>query len=315
MVDERIQRKLLTRQGLLARNLARRLIGNKVGDRVPGVADLAQDSGVGYGTVQEAMRLLDDVGAASFRRRGAQGTVLEEVNDEVLWELASAGALAGGLPLPYTRRYEGLATGLFTSLAGAGVPINLSFMRGGVPRLEALLAGGLDFAVTSVFTAEAFAEDNPDAIEVALRLGPGTYVSKHQTIFGDPRNERLEAGMRVGIDRDSVDQSRMTEMEIEEVDGEVELVPLTYTQLLRELEVGELDAAVWNSEDINGSRFKVVPLRSPKARDLSGSNTAAAVSVRADDDFTARILGTKLHAEQLLGVQQEVLDGTLVPRY
>lgn len=315
MINERIQRKVLTRQGFLARTLARRLIGKEAGDRVPGVADLAQDSGVGYGTVQEAMRLLEEAGAAKFRRRGAQGTVLEEVNDEVLWAMANAGALVGGLPLPYTRRYEGLATGLYTLLRGAGVPLNLSFMRGGVPRLEALMRGGLDFAVTSVFTAEAFLEENPGSVSVVLRLEPGTYVSEHRLIFGAPSKERLEPGMRVGIDLDSMDQARMTEMEIEEVEGEVELLPMTYTQLLRELDAGRLDAAVWNSEDINGSRFKIVPLRSRRANDLSGSNTAAALSVRTDDKFTERILSTKLLEERLLEVQRDVLDGTLVPRY
>lgn len=93
------------------------------------------------------------------------------------------------------------------------------------------------------------------------------------------------------------------------------MLPMTYTQVLNELEDGRLDAAVWNSEDVNGGGFKVVPLESPAARELSGTNTIATVSVRADDDFSARIVENKLDRSRLLDVQRAVLDGAMVPRY
>lgn len=310
-----MDRRLMTKQGYVARNLARRLIGVEVGARVPGVAELARESGVGYGTVQEAMRLLEDVGAASFRRRGAQGTVLEEARADALWFVANVGHFVGSLPMPYSRRYEGLATGLHSLLQEAGIPVSLSYMRGGIRRLEALLRGGSNFAITSLFTAEEFEEERSGALRVVLELGPGSYVTEHQVILADPTKDGIEPGMRVGIDRDSTDQARITEMEIGALEGDVRLMPMTYTQVLRELEAGRLDAAVWNSEDVNGTAFKVVPLRSPEARSLSGANTVAAISVRAGDEFSERVVRSKLDRRRLLGVQRAVLEGSELPRY
>jgi hypothetical protein len=104
-------------------------------------------------------------------------------------------------------------------------------------------------------------------------------------------------------------------MELEYFDGEVRLLPMTYTHILRELEARRLDAAVWNAEDVNGEGFNVVPLTSPKARELSGANTVAAISVRAEDEFSARIVSKKLERERLLGIQRAVLRGDELPRY
>jgi len=314
-MEQQIDQKLLTKQGYLARVLARRLIGASAEERIPGVAEWAKDYRVGYGTVQEAMRLLEETGAVRFRRRGAQGTVVEAVRDDVLWYVANVGHLVGSLPLPYSRRYEGLATGLYMLLSEAGIPTSLSYIRGGARRLEALLRGGANFAVTSLFTTEVFLAKHPGALNVVMDLGPRTYVTEHRLILADTAKRGLEPGMRVGIDRDSPDQAVITEMELEDFEGDVRLLPMTYTHILRELEAGRLDAAVWNAEDVNGDRFNVVPLSSPKARELSGANTMAAISVRADDEFSARIVRKKLERDQLLKIQGAVLEGDELPRY
>ena len=76
-----------------------------------------------------------------------------------------------------------------------------------------------------------------------------------------------------------------------------------------------MDAAIWNAEDVNGEGFNVAPLASPKARELSGANTVAAISVRADDDLSARIVSKKLKRERLLAIQSAVLRGDELPRY
>jgi hypothetical protein len=312
---EQIDRKLLTKQGYLARVLARRLIGASAEERFPGVAELAKGHGVGYGTVQEALRLLEVTGAVRFRRRGAQGTLVEAAHDDLLWYVANAGHFIGSLPLPYSRRYEGLATGLYALLSEAGIPTSLSYVRGGARRLEALLQGGANFAVTSLFTVEVFRTEHPGSLNVVMDLGPRTYVTEHRLILADASKRGLEPGMRVGIDPDSPDQALITEMELEDFEGEVRLLPMTYTHILRELEDGRLDAAVWNAEDVNGDRFNLVPLSSPKARELSGANTVAAISVRADDEFSSRIVSKKLEPERLLEIQRAVLTGDELPRY
>lgn len=99
-------------------------------------------------------------------------------------------------------------------LTDSGIPTSLSYMRGGVRRLEALARGSTNFAITSLFTTRVFLDENPGGIEVVMDLGPSSYVVEHQLILADSERDGLEPGMKVGIDRDSADQARITEMEV-----------------------------------------------------------------------------------------------------
>ena len=109
---------------------------------------------LGRGTVQGALRLLEEMGAIRLESRGHLGTFLSRKDDQALWEIAGMSHVVGVMPLPYSRKYEGLATGLVEAFREINVPFNLAFMRGSTHRIDALQSGRYDFAVVSGLAAE-----------------------------------------------------------------------------------------------------------------------------------------------------------------
>jgi hypothetical protein len=285
------------------------------GERIPGVDSLAREHQVGFGTVQQAIELIQQAGAASFKRRGAQGTYLETIDWKTAWTVAGLPNIMGSLPLPYTKRYEGLATALYGLLAKDDTPTTLSYMRGATRRLEALLDGHADFALTSLFSAEHFRKNRSDAVAAVLALPAQTFVREHSLIFAEPKRRTVRAGDRIGVDPDSLDQMLITEMEVAEVAGDVTMVNLPYGHTTDALRRRQIDVAVWNSEEVSAQGLSIQPLRSRAARQLKGADTQAAVVARSDDLLTIRALTRSLSADDVLAIQREVLSGDRQARY
>lgn len=309
------ERSLLSRRGFVARQIMRQVMVLDEGDRIPGIDHFAHEYAVGFGTVRDALELIASAGAATFRRRGAQGTLLETLDWPVAWSLAGLPSVIGSLPLPYTKRYEGLATALHELLAQAGTPTTLSYMRGAARRLEAVANGHADFAVTSAFSADRFCRSSSDAVSIVLRLPVQTFVSEHGLVFGESLRTRIRPGDRVGVDRDSLDQTLLTDMETADLGDEITLVEMPYGHILDALSQGEIDVAVWNTEEIVTPEISVQPLHSAAARTLRGATTQAAIVVRADDQLTSCALTRGLDEDDIVQIQAAVLSGRRQARY
>jgi hypothetical protein len=306
---------LMSRRGFIARHMMRRVMVLDVGQRIPGIDSMANEYEVGFGTVQEAVELITRAGAATFSRHGAQGTLLDSLDWRVAWTVAGLPNLIGSLPLPYTKRYEGLATALHGLLAEAGTPTTLSYMRGGARRLEAVADGHADFAVTSLFSAERFRESTPDAVSTVISLPAQTFVREHGLVFAERSRKQVRPGDRMGVDRDSLDQMLLTEMEASDVAGEVTLVEMPYGHILDGLAQGEIDVAVWNPEEVSIPGLSIQPLRSAAAHDLAGADTQAVVVARSDDELTRRALTLCLCEDDVVAIQREVISGQRQARY
>ena len=306
---------LMSRRGFIARHIMRRVMVLDIGQRIPGVDSMANEYEVGFGTVQEAVELISRAGAATFSRHGAQGTVLDSLDWCVAWTVAGLPNLIGTLPLPYTKRYEGLATALHGLLAEAGTPTTLSYMRGAARRLEAVADGHADFAVTSQFSAERFRDSTSDAVTTVVSLPAESFVREHGLVFAERNRQRVLPGDRMGVDRDSLDQMLLTEMEASDVEGEVILVEMPYGHILDGLVQGEIDVAVWNPEEISAPGLSIQPLHSAAARELNGADTQAAVVARTDDELTRRALTLCLREDEVVAIQGDVISGKRQARY
>jgi hypothetical protein len=188
-------------------------------------------------------------------------------------------------------------------------------MRGASRRLEAVADGRADFAVTSLFAATRFRASTSEAVSVVCSLPPQTYVREHGLVFAARNRKRLRAGDRMGVDPDSLDQSLLTEMEASGVSGGVKFVDMPYGYLLEALSQGEIDAAVWNPEEITAPGLSVQPLHSKAARDLHGADTQASIVVREGDELTRHTLTRFLREDELVAIQREVLSGQRQARY
>ncbi|MET7640713.1 GntR family transcriptional regulator YhfZ [Streptomyces sp. NPDC005438] len=308
-----IDERLLTRNGLAARQLAATLLTHEENTRLPRLRDVAEQLGVGNGTVQAAFQLLEGVGAIRTVARGHLGTFLVEADRAVLWRLSGMGTLLAAMPLPYSRRYEGLATGLRTAFEQARTPFAVTFMRGAHDRVAALLEHKVDLVVLSRFAADRLMGQHP--LELVADLGPSTYVGAHGILVRrgvDP----VSHGLRVAVDRSSEDLELLTERAFA---GRPDLkwVEASYMQLPDLFARGEVDATVWNLDEVQGRMGEgvdVLPLSDEILGELSLRNARAAIVGRAED----RPLGVvrqALDPDLITGIQQAVLRGDLIPSY
>lgn len=313
--------RFLTRNGLTARKLAVLMLGQAPDTRLPRVRDLALELHVGNGTVQAALQLLEASGAIATQARGHLGTFLVRADRATLWRLSGLGTLLAAMPLPYSRRYEGLATGLRGAFEAAGTPFAITFMRGAGTRVGALLEGKVDLVVLSRFAADRLLDRHP--IELVADFGPATYVGAHGLLLR--RGADLEKpGLRVAVDCSSEDQTLLAERTFA---GRTDIawVDASYMQLRDLFLRDEVDATVWNVDEIQGRLgedvVEVVPLGDEVTRELSLRNSAAALVGRKDPEGAGSGGGVLaavrdgLDLSLVTGLQDEVVRGERIPSF
>src|SRR5690606_32741828 len=141
--------RFVTRSGRVAREIADHVLSMQTGQQLPTLAELAARYRVGVGTVQKALDMLRDEGCIEIEAHGQLGTFLRNANLTRLYQLVGSGVVVGVMPLPYSRRYEGLATGIRLAWKAEELPVLLSFHRGAEQRLRALASAHYDFVVMS----------------------------------------------------------------------------------------------------------------------------------------------------------------------
>jgi hypothetical protein len=309
-----IDRQLLTKNGIAVLRLAREFLSLKSGDRIETVGDYAEKMDLGRGTIQSAMRYLEETGAIRLEARGHLGTYIEEIDYKKLWGVSGLSSITGVMPLPYSRRYEGLATGLYKAFEKASIPFNMAYMRGGYNRIEALEQGKYDFAVMSKLAADINIAEGRDIV-IILSLGKYSYVKGHKILFADPEYREIRDGMKVAIDNTSIDHYVLTRYECE--GKSVEYVQLSYNQILKSLLEKRIDAAVWNIDETEDRNLNLpyYDLTNPKVLKLNEDDTEAVFVVKKTNWGVDGVLRHAIDRQFVLDVQRQVLDGHILPEY
>lgn len=309
-----LESKLMQKVGLATTKLAGKFFALEQDSRIPIIGELAHECETSNGTVQTALSILQEEKAIQLLSRGQLGTYITKVDPIKLLEIAGFKTMVGVMPLPYSKKYEGLATGLCAALEDSGLNATLAFMRGSDNRLRALQENRYDYAVLSQLTAQYYIARGEN-IEIVHNLGKFSYVSRHVLLLreNDPcyTSDNFN-GYKIGIDRTSIDQKTMTDDFFE--DKKVDYVPLIYSQIIPFLQQGKIDAAVWNLDDIDIERNHLC-YRELDNRRLNIIDTEAAIVCMKDNEIAHNILQKMLNPEQVLQYQKEVLDGNLMPRY
>ncbi|WP_130810855.1 GntR family transcriptional regulator YhfZ [Olsenella sp. Marseille-P4559] len=301
---------VLNKAGITTQRVAVKLCGIPLGTRIPTVSELQESCGASRGNVQKALAALKDSGAVTLEAHGQNGTLLTAVDYLSLADACGRRHLVGTMPLPYTRRYEGLATALYTLFNEGGMRSFITFLRGSEARVQMLFDGSTDYVVMSQMALEEYIRAGCD-LEVALTCGSFSYVGRHVLLVADAARTDW-SGARVGIDESSVDQSSLTRRYF--ADEQVDYVPVQYTHIVNMLLAGELDVGIWNEDDVHmkTSGLATRPLSDLGAQD---SNTRAVVVVRADDPFSRQLIRSLASAEKIEDIQRQVMEGRLAARY
>ena len=201
---------LISKNALVVEHLSKYFIGVEDNSRIKTISELENEIIAARGTIQNSMNLLKIAGAITLKPRGHLGTFLISKDLSLLLRYANISFIVGVMPLPYSKLYEGLSTGLLHTMENKlNIPVNMAYMRGASRRIEMMLNGRYDFAILSKFAALDYLQHNDD-IEIITEFEPGSFLNKHVVMFNTPDKQVIEDGMRVGIDYDSIDQAALT---------------------------------------------------------------------------------------------------------
>lgn len=302
---------LFQKIGITASRLAQELLTWKPGDRIPSISEYQEKLQVSRGTVQNALNYLKDSGAITLTSHGHLGTFIESMDYRRLQECSFNRELLGCMPLPYSICYQGLATALFRQLSVYA--FNLFYARGSESRLTLLGSDVCQFVVCSRYAAEEAIRCHED-VQIAVDLGPGTYLTRHILVFRDPDKKKIEPGMRIAYDHASLDHRHLTESIVDGI-PHVELVDMKAHKITRAVSSGEIDAGVWNLDDILESGYpglNVVPL--PESPDVEAFSTAVLVTKRENENIT-QLLRQNVHPEAVREIQTAVRENRLHADY
>ena len=297
--------------GLAVSRMALDMMCRAEGERIPSISEYQEKLQVSRGTVQNSLSYLKEEGAIALVSRGHMGTFIESLDYRKLQECSLNRGILGSMPLPYAASYQGLATALYRVLSC--FEINLVYTRGSESRLQLVAEGVYQFTACSRYAARK-AIQNHTNIEIAVDLGPGTYLSRHVLLLRDPNARGIEEGMRVAYDRTSLDQRDITTMLTTGIRG-VRFVELRAHQTVNAIRSGQIDAGVWNADEIIESGYQGLHTISLDDVVYVEDFSTAVLVIRKGEEALLQLLSRYVVPVQVRGIQEQVRAGELAPDY
>jgi len=288
--------------------VARALLGVPIGKQLPTTKDLSVEARAGNGTIQAALKSLEDAGLVVTTAHGRQGRRVVSSDILSLWGASGRGPLTGVMPLPESREFAGIATALSVAASRANLPLQLLFRQGGNTRSEYLDSELVDFSVSS----EGAARESHGARNT-LPLGPYTYYAKDSVVVITAKGHKPHPTDRVAIDRNSADHTMLTTAEFPHAG----LVDVPYLFIAEAVATGGVDAAIWHrttsSPLMTAVGLSIHELSNPDAR--SDGYSEGAIVWRSNDAGVKSLLRELIDLEELKAIQKEVMDGLRVPQF
>ena len=304
-----IHNDLLSKNGKATLMLSKEFLKYAIGDRIPTITEFSKEIKLARGTIQNAMKYLINSDAITIESRGHLGSYIVKKNNKLLMQYAGINNLVGTMPLPYSKRYEGLANGLIVSGDKKGFPINLAYVRGASNRIEMVINGRYDFALVSRFAANNYIKAN-NGISIALSFGPFSFTSKHVIMFHDKKEKEIKDGMKIAVDKDSLDQNLLTKKLTK--NKKVTYVYIEYSRIVDRILSGDVDAAIMNIDEVLEKAYQI---NYQDIVDYDTTSTEAVIVVSEDREELATLFKDLIDVDVVLKIQKDVLDNKIIPTY
>lgn len=301
-----MKNKFLKKNGSLIIHMSRYLLTVKLGERLRTIDELSTQLECSVGSVTSAIKAIEVEGAVTLDRKGRNGTFISYLDYRQLVLLAELGNVVCAMPLPYTKQYEGLASGLKKQITT--IPFYFAHMRGATVRAECLANGIYDIAIMSRLAAEQYVESGE--LEIAVDLGPHSYVSEHRLICREGQFKNIK---RIGVDPSSPDQKLLTEAYFRGQD--IDIVDTPYNECLEQIANNVIDAAIWYFTD--NKLLHEMNLEDVWINQVSDCEKAsiAVLTVSKKAKHIKTMLDHFLDIKALLKHQKNVVAGKIVPMY
>jgi hypothetical protein len=298
---------LFSKQGAVIVELAGALLEQQLGARTAGVVAYARAFDAGVGTVQGALEHVQHCGAARLATRGRLGSVLVAADRPLLWRIARQRPVRALVPLPYSRRLAGLATGIRAQFEAHRTDLDMRYLGGAPARLAALATERCDWVIVSRHAFERIGAVG----DVVLNLGAGSALGEPVLVLRRGISA-LGDGLRVGVDVHSPDHQAQVEAACR---GHAVIpIAIDYARGPALLHDGTIDATIWSHEDIPADLpgCRIVPL-APGS--WPAATSEAIVVTRPGDQACALLLADVLDAARIVQTQQAVLAFEQAPAH
>lgn len=304
--------KFLMKKGQVINAISSDFLKKVVGDKVPSISEYQESLAVARGTVQNAISFLKSEGAFKLVSKGHQGSFIEEINYDILQCYALSETVLGTMTLPYSKCYEGLATGIYEEFRKNNIPLNMGYIRGSKERIKAVTRKFYRFAIVSKFAAKQ-AIQKGEPLEIALDFGKNTYVSEHVVIFSSENSNQKIENKKVAIDYNSIDQYLLT---LEIIKGKnVHLVEMQGFQILLALRKGIVDVGVWNLDELNDKDYSDLTFSRLKKNQKIDDMTSAVVIVHKEDESLQAYFNQSVEVRRIIEIQNQVKNNEIIPQY
>lgn len=299
-----------SRSGRVTAALAHDLLTRKPGDRLPTLAEYARRYGVGNGSVDKALRVLQDHQAVRIEARGHLGSFIVASDPGALWAASGRGAIVGAVPRPSSTEFEGIMAGLAASFANAGAAFTPLFISGSRQRLAALLDERAHFTILSEHAAHQAMREVP--VRIARALKPESYYPEGSiVIVARPGLDDPQQAQRVAIDLTSHDHEALTRTQF----GSRSFVDVPYPTIPDRLADGAIDAAVWHrtsrSTLTSAAGWRLHPVATLATQAALQAMSRGVVVTRAGDSGMQAVLETIIDPTLIELAQAEARDGYL----
>ncbi|WP_348922583.1 GntR family transcriptional regulator YhfZ [Enterococcus rotai] len=307
-----MQEEFLNKTGKAIQQLSGELILLSEGSRMPVISEFQEKYGMSRGTVQNALNYLKEEKIIHTVSQGRQGTILTTIDYQRLQKIVIEGPIRGTMPLPYSKTYEGFATGLYEVFHHAEIPLSMAYVRGSKDRMDLTSEKTMHFSIVSKLAAIQAIEAGSE-LEIFKDFGPRSYLSNHVMIFSNPNSSKIEDQMRVGIDHNSYDQQILTENAT--TGKKVEFIEVPSHQLIYSLEQGMIDVGIWNYDEIKDRKLDHLNYQFLEGSVEGDLASTAVCVVHKENLLLKKILMSVIDETNILSVQKQVLDGKMIPHY
>lgn len=282
--------------------IAKKIFITKIGEKVETIKELASEFSMSVGTIQKAFDILESESCFELENKGHQGKFLKSKDIKKLLNRAELNELLAVMPLPKTKRYEGLATSIKKQFLDAGIKIHFAYMQGSIIRLNMVAENIYDFAIVSHL---AYMNNKTKNIKKLMNLGEQSYVSSHVLIYKD----KIE---KIGIDENSEDQYFLTKKFIEE--KKYTLVDINSDGVLNLIDSGFIDGAICSIDEIEEKDIKTFSISELKIAEKELANEAVIV-INKENKVMETLIKEVLDIKKIIDIQQQVLKKEIIPIY
>ncbi len=275
-----------------------------VGDRLTTVSCLATSFSLSVGLVQASLMYLESQSAIRIIRKGHLGSYLESIDHELLSTFLGFNHLVCVMPMPYTKRYEGLATGIKSNLSKT-ISFHYAFMRGADVRLKMLCKGSYDYCIVSKYAAQVAMQENEN-LTIALSFPENSYISEHVLL---KKNAEIT---KLGIDFGSIDHTVLSQ-NLANNYNDIELIAINYNEVEQLIEEDHIDAVIVNRDDLRV--LNLGEITSLPESEFKNSCTQAVLVCRKDNDVYYYFAQKFMDVEKISLIQQSVINKKINPHY